>query len=101
MMAPMAMAALVRSWPGFRETWSGSGSDVTIAGRWTATGTTSKIDALTMASPDASHELVTLWAPLPVLPGTDRSLLLTLPAASGVSEPTRVPSKKKYTVGQV
>src|SRR4051794_32892036 len=100
-MAPAATAMLTASVPGSRLTWLGRGSDVTKAGRWTDTGSTSKTDACTTTFPEASQELVTWWRPLPVLPGTERPPSLTLPAASGVSEPTLVPSKKKYTVGHL
>src|SRR3954469_13673885 len=100
-MAPAATAMLMASVLGSRLTWSGSGSDVTKAGRCTETGSTSNTDACTTTLPEDSQELVTSWRPLPVLPGTERSLLLPLAAASGVSDPTLVPSKKKYTVGQV
>src|SRR5215213_8183490 len=88
-MAPKANAALVRSPPASKETWPGRGSDVTKAGRCTDTGSTSNDDNCTTEAPDGSQEAVTLRGPFPALPGTERPPLLTRPAASGESDPTR------------
>src|ERR671912_298277 len=57
------------------------GSDVTNAGRWTATGRTSNSDAVSMVSPAGSQEAVTRWVPSPASPGTDSPLLKMRPAA--------------------
>ncbi len=99
MMRP-ATAALAMTRSSSREIWSGWASDVAKAVRCTSASVTRNVLEARTTSPDGMQDEVTRCSPGLASPGTDSRPAPTAPPASGVSEPIRTPSKKKYTRSQ-